>query len=41
MIYDVKNTEQARCDMKQIYEYIAYTLMEPAIAEKQNETATQ
>lgn len=35
MIYDVKNAGQARCDMKQIYEYIADTLMEPEIAEKQ------
>ena len=33
--YDVKNTGQARNDMKMIYKYIADTLMEPVIAEKQ------
>ena len=35
MTYDVKTTGQARHDMKRIYEYIADTLMEPVIAEKQ------
>ena len=35
MSYDVKITERARLDMKMIYEYIADTLMEPTIAEKQ------
>ena len=35
MKYDVETTEQARIDMKMIYEYIAGTLMEPVIAEKQ------
>ena len=35
MMYDVKITERARLDMKMIYEYIADTLMEPVIAEKQ------
>ena len=36
MIYDVKIADQALLDMKMIYEYIANTLMEPVIAEKQN-----
>ena len=35
MTYDVKISEQARQDMKAIYEYIAYVLLEPIIAEKQ------
>jgi toxin ParE1/3/4 len=35
MIYDVKIAEQARLDLKLIYGYIANTLMEPVIAEKQ------
>lgn len=35
MIYDVNITEQARLDLKLIYGYIANTLMEPVIAEKQ------
>jgi len=35
MTYDVKLTGQARHDMRAIYEYIADTLMEPAVAEKQ------
>ena len=35
MIYTVNVTRQARHDMKAIYEYIALTLMEPGIAEKQ------
>jgi toxin ParE1/3/4 len=35
MIYNVYLTEQARVDMRMLYEYIADTLMEPLIAEKQ------
>jgi plasmid stabilization system protein ParE len=35
MKYDVKITVPALLDMRLIYEYIADTLMEPAIAEKQ------
>ena len=35
MTYDVKISEKARQDMKAIYEYIAYQLLEPVIAEKQ------
>ena len=35
MTYDVKVSWQARQDMRSIYEYIAYVLLEPAIAEKQ------
>ena len=35
MIYHVKITEQARLDLKMIYEYIANVLMSPVIAEKQ------
>jgi len=35
MSYNVKITGQALSDMKGIYEYIAYTLLEPVIAEKQ------
>jgi len=35
MMYEVNITGQARLDMKGIYEYIADTLMEPLIAEKQ------
>ena len=35
MIYDVDTSEQARLDMKMIFEYIAHTLLEPVIAEKQ------
>ena len=35
MIYDVKISEQARLDMKSIYERIVYVIMEPSIAEKQ------
>ena len=35
MTYDVKLTKQARYDMRTIYEYIADTLMEPVVAEKQ------
>jgi plasmid stabilization system protein ParE len=35
MKYNVEITEQAGLDMKMIYEYIAVTLMEPAIAVKQ------
>lgn len=35
MIYDVNIAEQARLDLKLIYGYIANTLMEPVIAEKQ------
>jgi len=35
MIYDVIIADQALTDMKMIYEYIANTLMEPIIAEKQ------
>jgi len=35
MTYDVTLTEQARHDMRTIYEYIADTLMEQTVAEKQ------
>ena len=35
MIYEVTSTGQARLDLRDIYEYIADTLMEPVIAEKQ------
>ena len=35
MIYDVQSTGQARHDLKQVYKYIAETLMEPVIAENQ------
>ena len=35
MIYGVKTTGRARLDMRMIYEYIAETLMEPVIAQKQ------
>ena len=35
MMYNVETTKQARHDMKMLYEYIADTLMEPIIAEKQ------
>ena len=35
MTYTVNLTRQAQHDMKTIYEYIALTLMEPEIAEKQ------
>ena len=34
MIYEVETTDQARCDLRGIYEYIADTLLEPVIAEK-------
>ena len=35
MTYAVNVTQQARHDMKTIYEYIALTMMEPEIAKKQ------
>jgi len=35
MTYDVTLTDQARYDMRTIYEYIADILMEPTVAEKQ------
>ena len=35
MIYEVKIADQARLDLKMIYEYIANVLIEPIIAEKQ------
>jgi len=35
MMYDIVITEQARLDMKDLFEYIALTLLEPVIAEKQ------
>ena len=35
MIYTVNLSKQARHDMKIIFEYIALTLMEPVVAEKQ------
>lgn len=34
MIYSVQLTEQARQDLRDIYEYIAFSLLEPGIAEK-------
>ena len=33
MIYKVQLTEQAKRDLRDIYEYIAFTLLEPGIAE--------
>ena len=35
MTYEVRSTARARVDMKNIYSYIADTLLEPVIAEKQ------
>jgi len=32
MIYRIKLTEQARQDLRDIYEYVAFTLWEPVIA---------
>jgi toxin ParE1/3/4 len=34
MIYKAKLTEQARQDLRGIYEYIAFSLLEPEIAKK-------
>ena len=34
MIYKVQLTDEARQDLRSIYEYIAFTLLEPGIAEK-------
>ena len=35
MIYEVETTSRARLDLKNVYEYIADTLLEPVTAEKQ------
>jgi toxin ParE1/3/4 len=37
MIYKIALTEQADTDLRSIYEYIAFTLLEPEIAAKQLE----
>ena len=34
--YDVTYTERAECDLRGIYEYIAFTLLEPHVAGKQS-----
>jgi toxin ParE1/3/4 len=34
MIYKVQLTDEARQDLRDIYEYIAFTLIEPGIAKK-------
>ena len=33
MMYKVRLTEQAREDLRGIYEYVAYTLFEPGVAQ--------